>query len=107
VLRERIAAAREKLASEPDGSYSIELFVSENSDAARMERFLVRARDLVPLQEVYVVPIATGSRYLIRVVYGAYAGKEASAEAAKRLPPKYQNAFQFGLRSFAELRASI
>jgi type II secretory pathway predicted ATPase ExeA len=107
LLRERIAATREKLASEPDGSYSIELFVSENSDAARMERFLVRARDLVPLQELYVVPIATGSRYLIRVVYGAYAGREASAEAAKRLPPKYQNAFQFGLRSFAELRASI
>ena len=107
LLRERIAATREKLASEPDGSYSIELFVSENSDAARMERFLVRARDLVPLSELYVVPIAAGSRYLIRVVYGAYAGREASAEAARHLPPKYQNAFHFGLRSFAELRASI
>jgi type II secretory pathway predicted ATPase ExeA len=106
LLRERIAATREKLASEPDGSYAIELFVSENSDAARMERFLLRARDLVPLAEIYVIPVAAGSRYFMRVVYGAYASKDLSAEAAKRLPPKYQKAFQFGLRSFAELRAS-
>jgi type II secretory pathway predicted ATPase ExeA len=107
LLRERIAAAREKLASEPDGYYGIELFITENSDAARMERFLLRARELVPLSEVYLIPVATGSRYAIRVVYGAYPGRAASAEAAKRLPPKYQNAFQFELRSFAELRASI
>ena len=107
LLKERIAAARAKLESEPDGSYSIELFVAENSDPARTERFLARARELVPLAELYLIPVATGSRYFIRVVYGSYAGKEEAAEAAKRLPPKYQNAFQFELRSFAELRASI
>ena len=107
LLRERIAAAREKLESEPDTSYSIELFVAENSDAARAERFLVRARELVPLAEVHVIPVATGSRYFLRVAYGVYPSKEAAAEAAKRLPPKYQNAFQFALRSFADLRAAI
>jgi MSHA biogenesis protein MshM len=107
LLRERLAAAREKLAAEPDGSYSIELFVAENSDAARMERFLLRARELVPLAQVYVIPIATGSRYLIRVVYGVYPDKQASVEDAKRLPPKYQNAFTFQPRSFAELRAAL
>ncbi|MEO8144409.1 MAG: AAA family ATPase [Betaproteobacteria bacterium] len=107
LLRERIAAAREKLQSEPDTSYSVELFIAENSDAARAERFLVRARELVPLTEMYVIPVATGSRYFLRVSYGAYADKEAAAEAAKRLPPKYQRAFQFELRSFAELRAAI
>jgi hypothetical protein len=107
LLRERLAAAREKLAAEPDGSYSIELFVAENSDAARMERFLLRARELVPLAQIYVIPVATGSRYLIRVVYGVYAGKQAAIEDAKRLPPKYQNAFAVQPRSFAELRASL
>ena len=107
LLRERIAAAREKLESEADTSYSIELFIAENSDAARAERFLVRARELVPLSEVYVIPVATGLRYFLRVAYGVYPGKEAAAEAARRLPPKYQNAFQFELRSFAELRAAI
>jgi len=107
LLREQLAAAREKLLSAPDDSFSIELFVTENSDAARTERFLLRARELVPLAEVYVIPIATGSRYFLRVVYGAYAGKAAAAEAARRLPPKYQNAFPLEPRSFAELRASI
>jgi len=107
LLRERLAATREKLGNEADTEYSIELFIAENSDAARMERFLVRARDLVPLSEVYVIPVAAASRYSIRVVYGSYEGMEAAAAAAKRLPPKYQNAFQLKLRSFAELRSSI
>ena len=107
LLRERIAATRERLDSEPDTGYSIELFITENSDAARTERFLLRARELVPLAELYVIPLAAGPRYFLRVAYGAYPGKDAAAEAAKRLPPKYQNAFRFELRSFAELRAAL
>ncbi len=107
LLRERLAATREKLESDPDTGYSIELFITENSDAARTERFLLRARELVPLSELYVIPVAAGSRYLLRVAYGTYPSKEAAAEAAKRLPPKYQNAFRFELRSIAELRAAI
>src|SRR5258706_4551650 len=107
MLRDRIAATRETLESESDTSYSVELFVAENSDAARAERFLTRARDLVPLTEIYVIPVAAGSRYFVRVAYGAYPSKEAAAAAAKQLPPKYQNAFRFELRSFAQLRAAI
>jgi len=112
LLRERLAATREKLAAEPDVSHSIELFLADNSDPERSERFLQRARDLVPLTEVYVFPIASGlqgggARYKLRVTYGSFAGKQAAAEAAKRLPPKYQNAFRFELRSWGELRAAI
>ena len=107
LLRERLAATNERLASEPDGSYSIELFITENSEPARTERFLLRARDLVPVSEVYVIPVASGSRYLLRMTYGMFASKQAAAEAARRLPPKYQNAFKFELRSLADLRASI
>ena len=111
LLRERLEATREKLVSEPDASYSIELFVAENSDPARTERFLSRASDLVPLSEVYLIPVADvtkrGPRYILRVTYGMFGSKEAAAEAARRLPPKYQNAFQFELRSLAELRGAI
>ena len=107
MLRERIVGTREKLEREPDTAVSIELFVAENSDAARTERFLARARELVQLSDVYVIPVATGSSYFLRVTYGAYPSREAAADAAKRLPPKYQNAFRFELRSFAELRAAI
>jgi type II secretory pathway predicted ATPase ExeA len=115
LLRERLAATREKLVAEPDGSYSIELFQSDNSDPERTERFLLRARDLVPLGEVYVIPVAAGARsggeggarYRLRVTYGMFGGREVAGEAARRLPPKYQNAFRFELRSLAELRAGL
>jgi len=107
LLRERLAATRGLLASEPNASYSIELFVAENSDPDRAERFLIRARDLVPLAELYVVPITSGQRYRLVVTYGVFSNREGAAEATKRLPPKYQNAFKFELREMAELRASI
>ncbi len=107
MLQQRLAATWEMLSSEPDSSYSIELFLAENSNPARTERFLARARDLVPLSEVYVIPIATGSRYVLRVTYGVFDGMDSAADAAKRLPPKYQNAFEFKLRSLAELRDAI
>jgi MSHA biogenesis protein MshM len=107
LLRERLADSRERLKSEADGSYSVELFIAENSDPARTERFLIRARDLVPLSDVYVIPVASGQRYRLRIAYGMFPDRGAAADAAKRLPPKYQNAFKFQLRTFSELRASI
>ncbi|MBS0336989.1 MAG: AAA family ATPase [Proteobacteria bacterium] len=107
LLKERISAMRERLEREPDGSYSIELFSTDNSDPARVERFLVRARELVPLDQVLVLPQLVGNRYRIRVAYGAYPDRAAAAQAADRLPPKYKQAFQTELRSYAELRAGL
>jgi len=107
LLRERLSSTREKLLGAPESSYSIELFSTDNSEPARTERFLARARDLVPLSEIYVVPVATKSHYQLRVTYGTFATREEAAQAAKRLPPKYQSAFRFELRSFGELRAAI
>ncbi|HTP62295.1 MAG TPA: AAA family ATPase [Burkholderiales bacterium] len=107
LLRERLAESRERLENEADGSYSVELFIAENSDPARTERFLIRARELVPLSDVYVIPVASGQHYRLRITYGMFPNREAAADAAKRLPPKYQNAFKFQLRALSELRASI
>lgn len=107
LLRERIAATRERLERTPDSHWSLELFVTDNSDAARTERFLLRARDMVPIEDVYVIPMLTGRRYQIRVTVGAYPTREEALEAARRLPPKYQRAFQVEPRSFAELRAAV
>ena len=38
---------------------------------------------------------------------GASHPEQLAEEAARRLPPKYQNAFHFSLRSLAELRAAL
>jgi len=106
LLKERISAMRERLEREPDGSYSIELFSTDNSDPARVERFLIRARELVPLDEILVLPQFTANRYRIRVTYGTYPDRASAAQAAERLPPKYRQAFQTELRSYADLRGN-
>ena len=107
LVQARIAHAIERLEAEPDGHHSIELFVSDNSDPARIERFLVRAGDLVEVADLLVIPIASGSRYRVRVTYGVYPDRESAEAAARRLPPKYRRAFQTQPRSFAALRAAL
>jgi hypothetical protein len=72
-----------------------------------MERFLLRARELVPLEEVFVIPMAVGKQYRLRVVFGDFASRDEALAAEKRLPPKYQDAFRTSPRSFAELRGQI
>jgi len=107
LVRERIAATRARLEIEPDTHFSIELFTTDNWDPARMERFLVRARELVPLGEIYVIPSSGPRRYQMRVAYGAYSSREAAIQAQERLPPKYRQAFQSELRTFSDLRKGI
>ena len=107
LLGERIAATREALERTPDQRYAIELFVTGNTDPARMERFLRRARDMVPLGELYVIPMAGNGGYRLRVVYGEFDSREEALEAERHLPPKYQQAFDTSPRSFAELRGQI
>ena len=107
LLAARLSASRELLGRAPDESYTIELFNTSNSDPARMERFLLRARGLVRLEDIAVIPMAAGGQYRLRVVYGQFDSREAASEAGKRLPPRYQEAFQPATRSFAELRGQI
>ena len=107
LLRARLEATRARLEVEPDERYSIELYISDNSDPARVERFLMRARDLVPLEEVFVLPVESGGHYRIWALYGLFPDREAARRAAERLPPKYQHAFHTEPRSFAQLRRAL
>jgi type II secretory pathway predicted ATPase ExeA len=107
LLHERLEATRTKLDAAPDPHHSIELYLTENSDPDRVERFLMRARDLVPLEHVYIVPMESGGRYRIWALYGDFASEAEAQQAAKRLPPKYQQAFPLAPRSFAELRRAL
>jgi type II secretory pathway predicted ATPase ExeA len=107
LLAERIAAARTVLDRAPDEGYSIELFTTDNSDPARMERFLLRARDFIHLDELFVIPMEDAGQYRLRVLYGEFASRDEAAAAGKRLPPRYQEAFRTELRSFEELRRPI
>ena len=107
LLSARLAATRETLDRAPGERHGLELFTTGNTDPARMERFLLRARELVPLENIFVIPIASGGNYQLRVVYGEFASRNDALDAARRLPPKYQHAFHASPRSFAELRSQI
>jgi MSHA biogenesis protein MshM len=107
LLKERIAATRNMLQTTPDGAFCVELYISDKTDPARVERFLMRARDLVPLSEIYIVPLTATKPTRIWVVYGVYRTRAAAEEAARRLPPKYQKAFPLTVRDYAELRQPL
>ena len=92
----------------PDERYSIELFMTDNSDPARMERFLLRARDLVPARGAVRHP--DGGRRRVspaRRVRRISQPRRRPRRAEKRLPPRYQQAFRTAPRSFGELRSQI
>jgi len=107
LLGERLTATREMLGRADDGHYGLELFVTENTDPARMERFLLRARELVPLEELYVVPVSAGGQYRLWVIFGGFRSRDEALAAGRRLPPRYQEAFRAVPRSFGELRRQL
>jgi MSHA biogenesis protein MshM len=107
LLGERLGAAREILERTDDEHYALELFVTENTDPARMERFLLRARQMVPLEELYVIPVAAGGQYRLWVVFGEFESRDEASAAARRLPPRYQEAFRPAPRSYGELRRQL
>jgi type II secretory pathway predicted ATPase ExeA/septal ring-binding cell division protein DamX len=107
LLAGRLAATRELLERSPGERYALELFMTDNTDPARMERFLQRAADLVPLDELYVIPLSAAGATRLRVVYGDFATREQALDAGRRLPPRYQQAFHAVPRSLAELRGQI
>ena len=59
-LAERLAATPELLERAGRRALRAGTFLTENTDPARMERFLLRAREIVPLEALYVIPIAAG-----------------------------------------------
>ena len=107
LLSERLSATRELLDHAPDEGYAIELFVTDNPEPARMERFLLRARDMVPLGEVFLIPMNGPGNHRLRVIYGAFENAREAQAAQRRLPPKYQQAFRTSPRSFGELRRQM
>lgn len=93
LLEQRLEASQAMLSSAGKGSASIQLFYTENTDAARMEGFLTRAQKLGVLDEIYILPIRIKGRLAYRVLYGVFANSNAALAGMDTLPPRYQEAF--------------
>jgi len=107
LLGERIAATRDVLQTAPDEALTIQLYRTLNTDPARVERFLVRARSLKTLHGMYVIPLTRPAPTRLWVVYGAFATRAQAEEALRRMPEQYHKDFQPALRSFEEVRRTI
>ncbi len=107
LLEQRLTETLDRANRAPDQSFSIELFSTANTDPARIERFLVRARALVPMEQILVFPLAKGNKNRVRVTFGVFPDRAAAVQAAEGLPAKYRQAFGLDPRSFEELRNDI
>ncbi len=106
LLDERLTATRALLARAPDDAYTLEMYVTENIDQARVERFLVRAHGMAALSQVYVVPLG-GAATRLWVLFGDFADRQEALAARNGLPAEYQREFKSVPRSFAEIRHAL
>jgi MSHA biogenesis protein MshM len=107
LLGGRLSTSLERLAKADDERYSLELYVTDNPEPGRMERFLLRARDLVPLEDVMIIPVSAGGQYRLWVLFGDFPTRDEAINAGRRLPPRYQEAFRIVPRSFGEVRRQL
>lgn len=106
LLNQRVSAARELLARNPE-RYSIQLFLTNDVQPARMERFLERAGKVVDLAQIYICPTRIGNQTNFTVIYGVYGSREAGQAAVKKLPERYQVEFSPVVRRLDEIRSAL
>ena len=82
LVGERLAATIEVLTHADNDRYSLELYTTDNSDPARVERFLTRARDLVPLEQMFIIPLGKEGAWRMRVALGQYQSREEALDTA-------------------------
>ncbi|WP_074973780.1 AAA family ATPase [Nitrosospira multiformis] len=103
LLKQRIEATRGAFSKVDRNLYTILLYTTSNVQPDRIERFLVRARALVDLSNIYVYPFSRGKTGFV-VTYGLYPDEYEASMAMAGLPEKYQTAFDPELRTLGELK---
>jgi len=93
LLQQRLTATQEMLAKRDENNASIQLFYTEDTQPARMERFLIRANGLGKLSEIYLLPIKVNGKEGFRVLYGTYPDIQAASTGMQQLPERYKKAF--------------
>lgn len=104
LLEQRVEATKQIMATMDKSYYSIQLFVTDNIQPDRMERFLIRAQNLVNLSGLYMHPVNNEGQAHFRVTYGIYPTRDQANAAMDELPQKYKTAFSPELYTLGELR---
>jgi MSHA biogenesis protein MshM len=104
LLGQRVEATKRMMAQTDKNYYSIQLFVTDNIQPDRMERFLVRAQNLVDLSDLFMHSVNNEGQAHFRVTYGIYPTRDEASKAMDELPQKYRTAFTPELYTLGELR---
>lgn len=104
LVGQRVEATKQIMATVDKNYYSIQLFVTDNIQPDRMERFLIRAQSLVKLSDLYMHPVNNEGQAHFRVFYGIYPTRDQASVAMDELPQKYKTAFSPELYTLADLR---
>ncbi|HET7062470.1 MAG TPA: AAA family ATPase [Nitrosospira sp.] len=104
LLQQQMESTAKTMETVGDDQYTIQLFSTQNIQPDRMERFLIRAQNIVDLSNLYVHVMKNGDRAKFRVTYGIYSSRDRAAAAMEELPEKYQTEFHPELFAFADFR---
>lgn len=104
LVGQRVEATKQMMATMDKNYYSIQLFVTDNIQPDRMERFLIRAQNLVKLSDLYMHLVNKEGQAHFRVFYGIYPTRDQADVAMDELPQKYKTAFSPELYTLADLR---
>jgi len=86
VSRRVFEATQAWLKSGPEDGYSIQLLTVKAEDIANMERFLTRASNQVPLEELHLYSVKINGGQYYRATYGYFPDRQKIAPAIKELP---------------------
>jgi len=90
--------------SSPEDGYSIQLLTVKGEDIAKMERFLTRASNQVPLAELHLYSVKINGTQYYRATYGYFPDRQKIAIAIKQLPGQWAPQEPY-VRSLARMRS--
>jgi septal ring-binding cell division protein DamX len=103
-LENRIAATRQWLATEPPGTYTIQLLGSENTD--ELKRHLSIISKSIEINKIFIYRTIARQKPSLTVLYGSYNNHGMAKEALQALPVSLK-AFNPILRTVQGIQAEI
>lgn len=103
LLKQRTDAAKALMQNHPRSAYSVLLFLTNDAQPGRMERFLRDAQSAISLTDLYVYPSRIGDTANFAVLYGVYDTPGGAEAGLGRLPPAYRSEFAPVVRTLADI----
>ena len=106
LLSQRLLETERWLARVDDDHYSIQLFMTQTSDAEALEAFLRNLPDLLDFKKIYVYDTMIGGRHMYSVLYNDFNSRTTARSILQSLPAEMKADKPF-LRRVSALRKDL